>query len=130
MMEEVQSDNPESSGAFDSAVKSKTDRAVCTLGHGDVLEGTLIYEGKLRVEGRVQGELHVNGDIEVARGAKVDASMEASNIAVQGDVRGPVNARNKLNLSGSGTITGDVQVAKLQVSDGATLNGNVRMGAG
>lgn len=129
-MEEVTAGNPESDVATEPAARSRSDRPGFTLGPADVLEGKLIYEGKLRVEGRVQGELHVSGDIEVARGAKVNASLEALNVSVQGDVQGPVTARNKLNLSCSGSIAGDVQVGKLQVSDGATLNGNVRMATG
>ena len=99
-----------------------------TLGPRDTLEGKLTYEGNLRVEGRAEGEFRVTGDIEVAHGATVRASLEASSVAVQGDVQGTVIARQKLTLSGSGQLTGDVQVGRLQVSDGASLNGNVRMG--
>ncbi len=99
-----------------------------TLGPKDSLEGKLTYEGRLRVEGRLSGEVHVTGDIEIAHGATVRASLEASGVAVEGNLEGDVVARHRLTLSGSGRLTGDVHVAKLQVSDGASLNGNVRMG--
>lgn len=82
----------------------------------------------MRIEGRVNGEVHVTGDIEIAQGATVTATIEASGVAVEGNLQGNVIARRKLTLSRSGQLTGDVHVAKLQVSDGASLNGNVRMG--
>jgi bactofilin len=64
-----------------------------TLGPRDPLEGRLTYEGSLRIEGRVEGELHLTGDVEIAHGAIVKASLEASSVAVQGSVEGPVIAR-------------------------------------
>lgn len=128
-MHEAGSESPNLAVATEGAAESKHDGGPGnTLGPRDTLEGKLTYEGNLRVEGRVEGELHVTGDIEIARGATVRASLEASNVAVQGDVQGTVIARKKLGLSGSGRLTGDVQVGRLQVSDGASLNGNVRMG--
>ena len=60
--------------------------------------------------------------------AKVNASVEGNNVSVVGNVTGSVHARGRLSLSGSGTLNGDVRVAKLSVEDGATLNGNVSMG--
>ena len=99
-----------------------------TLGPKDSLEGKLNYEGYMRVEGRLDGEVHVTGDIEIAQAATVTASIEASGVCRGGNVQGTVTARSKLTLSGSGKLIGDVHVAKLQVSDGASLNGNVRMG--
>jgi len=58
----------------------------------------------------------------------VKAQIAGDNISVQGTVTGNVTARGRLSLSGSGSLHGDVRVAKLTVEDGATLNGNVSMG--
>ncbi len=122
----------ESSDVVDAAgAEGKTKRGghpSFTLGPNDSLEGKLTYEGWLRVEGRLDGEVHVTGDIQIAPSAKVRASLEASDVAVEGNLQGNVIAHQKLTLSGSGQLTGDVHVAKLQVSDGASLNGYVRMG--
>ena len=128
-MHEAGSESPPRAVATEGEAESKRDGGPkITLGPRDTLEGKLTYEGNLRVEGRAEGEFRVTGDIEVARGATVRALLEASSVAVQGDVQGTIIARQKLTLSGSGQLTGDVQVGRLQVSDGASLNGNVRMG--
>jgi len=99
-----------------------------TMGPNDSLEGKLTYEGHVHVDGRAEGELHVSGNIEVASGAKVKALLEASNVTIKGDVEGTLNARDKLVLGKNAKLSGDVTVRRLQIEDGASLNGHVRMG--
>jgi cytoskeletal protein CcmA (bactofilin family) len=99
-----------------------------TMGPNDSLEGKLTYEGHVHVDGRAEGELHVSGNIDVASGAKVKALLEASNVTIKGDVEGALNARDKLILGRNARLTGDINVRRLQIEDGASLNGHVRMG--
>jgi cytoskeletal protein CcmA (bactofilin family) len=99
-----------------------------TMGPNDSLEGKLTYDGHVHVDGRAEGELRVSGNIEVASGAKVRALLEASNVTIKGEVEGTLNARDKLILGKNGKLNGDVSVRRLQIEDGASLNGHVRMG--
>ncbi|HEY8839787.1 MAG TPA: polymer-forming cytoskeletal protein [Candidatus Dormibacteraeota bacterium] len=99
-----------------------------TMGPNDSLEGKLTYDGHVHVDGRAEGELRVSGNIEVASGAKVKALLEASNVTIKGDVEGTLNARDKLVLGKNARLSGDVTVRRLQIEDGASLNGHVRMG--
>jgi cytoskeletal protein CcmA (bactofilin family) len=99
-----------------------------TMGPNDSLEGKLTYEGHVHVDGRAEGELHVSGNVEVATGAKVKALIEASNVTIKGEVEGGLNARDKLVLGKNAKLSGDVTVRRLQIEDGASLNGHVRMG--
>jgi len=99
-----------------------------TMGPNDSLEGKLTYEGHVHVDGRAEGELHVSGNVEVATGAKVKALIEASNVTIKGDVEGALKARDKLVLGKNAKLSGDVTVRRLQIEDGASLNGHVRMG--
>ena len=99
-----------------------------TMGPNDSLEGKLTYDGHVHVDGRAEGELRVSGNIEVASGAKVKALLGASNVTIKGDVEGTLNARDKLVLGKNAKMSGDVTVRRLQIEDGASLNGHVRMG--
>jgi cytoskeletal protein CcmA (bactofilin family) len=116
-------------GAAEDGVEPKRDglRRI-TLGPNDSLEGKLTYEGHVHLDGRAEGEFHVSGNIEVASGATVKALLEASNVIVRGNVEGMLTARDKLTLGKSATLSGDVRVRRLQIEDGASLNGHVRMG--
>jgi len=98
------------------------------MGPNDSLEGKLTYEGHVHVDGRAEGELHVTGNIDVASGAKVKALLEASNVTIKGDVEGALNARDKLILGKNAKLSGDITARRLQIEDGASLNGHIRMG--
>lgn len=99
-----------------------------TMGPNDSLEGKLTYDGHVHMDGRAEGEFRVTGNIEVATGAKVKALLEASNVTIRGDVEGALNARDKLILGKNATLSADITVRRLQIEDGARLNGHVRMG--
>lgn len=100
------------------------------LGPRDSLSGNLIVEGDVRIEGSVEGEVRASGDIDIEASANARARLEARNVAVRGNVTGHIVASGRLSLGGSGSVTGDVRTSKLRVDDGATINGNVTMGAG
>ena len=75
--------------------------------------GQLYVEGDLRVVGTVEGGLEVTGSVEIDDG---------------GRVTGPVTAHDRLVVGRSGSLVGDVRVARLVVADGATFSGKVSMG--
>lgn len=101
-----------------------------TLGPRDTLSGKLTTEGEIRVQGTVEGELVAGGDITIEERARVQASIEGRNVSIRGEVNGDTVARERLSLAGSGTLNGNVRVARLAIEDGATLNGNVTMQKG
>jgi len=101
-----------------------------TLGPRDRLIGQLYIEGDLRVGGILEGEVEVTGDIEIGDMAKVKASLAGGDVSVNGHLTGPVVARKRLIVGRSGSVTGDVRVARLAIQDGASFSGKVTMGAG
>jgi cytoskeletal protein CcmA (bactofilin family) len=100
-----------------------------TLGPADSLEGKLTYSGSLTVQGRAEGELRIGGNVDVASGATVKALIEGSSVTVRGELDGPVTAREKVLLGKSAKLNGDVTAKRLQIEDGASLNGHVRTGS-
>jgi cytoskeletal protein CcmA (bactofilin family) len=100
-----------------------------TLGPNDSLEGKLTYDGHMTVDGgRAEGEFRIGGNIEIGHGTVVKALLEGSNVTIKGEVEGKLTARDKLTLGKAAKLNGDVQVRRLQIEDGASLNGYVRMG--
>jgi cytoskeletal protein CcmA (bactofilin family) len=100
-----------------------------TLGPNDSLEGKLTYGGSMNIDGgHAEGEFRVGGNMEIGNGSVVKALIEASNVTIKGVVEGKLTARDKLTLGKAAKLNGDVQVRRLQIEDGASLNGYVRMG--
>ena len=115
--------------AGEDGVESRRDGTnKITLGPGDSIEGKLNYNGHLSVQGRAEGEFRISGNFDVASGATVKALIEGANVSIKGDVEGVLTARDKLTLGKSAKLQGDVTVKRLQIEDGASFNGHVRMG--
>jgi cytoskeletal protein CcmA (bactofilin family) len=86
-------------------------------------------EGDLRVAGVVEGEVEVTGDVEIDDMARVKASLSGQDVNIRGHVDGAVVARKRLIVGRSGSLIGDVRVARLVIQDGARFSGKVAMGA-
>jgi len=99
-----------------------------TMGPNDSLEGKLVYDGSVHVDGHAEGEFRVTGNLDVASGAMAKISIDAANVTVKGTVEGPVTVKDKLTLGKNAKLNGDIVVRRLQIEDGASLNGHVRMG--
>jgi cytoskeletal protein CcmA (bactofilin family) len=99
-----------------------------TMGPNDSLEGKLVYDGSVHVDGHAEGEFKITGNLDVAQGATARISIEAANVNVKGQVEGAINVRDKLTLGKNARLNGDIVVRRLQIEDGASLNGHVRMG--
>jgi cytoskeletal protein CcmA (bactofilin family) len=125
---DVQEAVAEGQASADNGEVKQEGRKQFAMGPGDILEGKLIYDGSIRADGRVEGEIRVTGNIDVASSANVRALLEGSNVTLKGQVEGAVTARDKLTLGKNSRLSGDIQVRRLQIDDGATLNGHVRMG--
>ena len=125
---DVQEAVAEGSASAENGEVKRDGRKQFSMGAGDILEGKLIYDGSIHADGRVEGEIRVTGNIDVASGANVKALLEGANVNLKGQVEGMVTARDKLTLGKNARLSGDIQVRRLQIDDGATLNGHVRMG--
>ncbi|HEV2033357.1 MAG TPA: polymer-forming cytoskeletal protein [Candidatus Dormibacteraeota bacterium] len=104
------------------------ERNAVTLGPRDRLIGTLHIEGDLRLGGIVEGGVEATGDVEIDDEAKVNASVAGRDVSIRGHVNGHVTARKRLMVAKTGSLTGDVHVARLVIQDGASFSGNVSMG--
>lgn len=91
--------------------------------------GRLQIEGDVQVGGRLEGEVQATGDVEIGDMAKVKASVAGRKVNIRGHVSGHVTASERLVVARTGTLLGDVRVARLVVQDGATFSGNVSMGS-
>jgi cytoskeletal protein CcmA (bactofilin family) len=93
------------------------------------LIGELHIDGDVRLGGTVEGQVEATGDVEIDDEAKVTASLAGRDVNIRGHVRGHVTARKRLTVAKSGSLNGDVRVARLVIQDGAAFSGNVSMGA-
>ena len=81
----------------------------------------------MRVEGEVKGAIRAGKAVVVGREGVVEGDVHTQDAVVSGRVVGSVVAESRLELQATSRIEGDVQTRRLQLEEGAVLNGKVEM---
>ncbi|HEY3288959.1 MAG TPA: polymer-forming cytoskeletal protein [Anaerolineae bacterium] len=97
------------------------------LGPNCRMNGMLQSDGGIRIEGVFEGQIQTTGNLVVADTAKVVAEVQAYNVVVAGSLKGNVTA-NRVEITGSGKLWGDLNVNSLLLNEGAFLKGQTNMG--
>lgn len=98
------------------------------IGPSVKVEGDFASKGNVTVEGMVCGTLKTDKDLKIGAGAKVSASVFATNAFIAGEVKGNVKVGGKLELTDTSKICGDVEAKTIIMAAGAVLNGKCSMG--
>jgi len=100
------------------------------IGQSIQIEGTLTGNEDLTIDGRVQGTIKLNGHaLTIGPNGKIEAGLRAKSIIVQGEVKGNVTADDKIQITSSGSVKGDLRAPRIALDDGARFAGSVDMGA-
>lgn len=103
------------------------ERVETIIGRGAHFNGSLTGTGTLRVDGKVEGQIVHRGDVVVGETGLVEASIQARNVTVAGEVRGGIEAEGKVELIATGKLTGDIKAGALVINDGAFFHGSSTM---
>ncbi|KUK41484.1 MAG: Uncharacterized protein XD69_0474 [Clostridia bacterium 62_21] len=93
------------------------------IAHDVRFKGALHGKGSLRVDGDLEGEIDMDGDVVIGEGGKVNATVKSKNLTVAGSLKGKAVVHNRLQISATGRVEGDVQAGRLAVEEGGILLG-------
>lgn len=95
------------------------------------INGDVTGEENLLVEGQVDGKLSL-GEFRVDVGAsgKVNADIEARIVKVDGEVNGDISGSEKVIISSSGNVRGNIVAPRMSLEDGAKFKGSIDMDPG
>ena len=100
------------------------------IAQGSRIEGHLKFTDGLRIDGEVFGDIRANSDqpsiLVVSESALVQGEIHADHVIVNGTVRGPIHARELLELQPKAKIEGDVAYKALEMHQGAVISGQLR----
>lgn len=106
---------------------SKEQEIETVIGPSVKVEGDFISKGNVTVEGAVYGTLKTDKDLKIGSGAKISADVFAANAFIAGEIKGNVKVGNKLELTDTSKIFGDVETRTLVMAAGSVLNGKCSM---
>lgn len=100
---------------------------VAFLGPNIMVDGTLSGTEDFLIEGKLSGQIDLKSDLRVGAHARVEASVHARNVIVEGTIIGDVSAENRVELTNGSKVDGNIRAPKIIVSEGAHLTGKVDM---
>jgi cytoskeletal protein CcmA (bactofilin family) len=101
---------------------------VANIGKSISIRGDLTGNEDMVIEGQVEGKVDLpNNQLTVGANGKLKAEIHAKSIVVVGHVDGNVFGLERVEIQATGRVDGDVTAPKLIVSEGAQLNGAIKM---
>ena len=97
------------------------------IGNSVTIRGDITSEENLQIEGIVDGSIETNNDVVVGLEGRVNATIRAANIVIQGRVIGDVSASNRVELAPSALLQGNIRAPKLSIAETAKFKGSVDM---
>jgi cytoskeletal protein CcmA (bactofilin family) len=103
---------------------------ISIIGPGMKVIGDCDAEGAIRVEGSVKGNIRAGKAVVVGKDGRVEGDIFTQDAVIAGIVTGTLRAESRLEVQASSRIEGEVIAARMQLEEGAMLNGTIQMGAG
>ena len=98
------------------------------LGQSVQFKGELTGNEDLTIEGMVDGKIMVKDHgLTIGPNGRVTAEVHAKTVAVEGQIVGNITADDKVEITPSGSVEGDIRAPRVAIADGARFKGSVDM---
>ncbi len=103
------------------------ERVETVLSNTTSFNGVLKFSSSLKIEGNYKGTIASGGHLIVGENAKVRANIKAQSIIIAGEVKGDVEASERLEMLPTGKLYGNIKTKKLKMADGVIFEGKCEM---
>lgn len=109
--------------------KDKHKNTISTfLGPDTRIEGTLEFQGTIRLDGKVKGKIYSDdGTVIVGEKAVIDADVIVASAIIMGEVKGRIDAKEKIEVFPPGRVVGDIQAPVISIDAGVVFDGKCVM---
>jgi cytoskeletal protein CcmA (bactofilin family) len=101
------------------------------IGPSIVIKGTVSGDEDLVIQGRVEGTIALESNVlSVGQSGKVAADIIAKTVNIDGEVKGDITGKEKVIISKSGNVKGNIVAPRVTLEDGAIFKGSIDMDPG
>lgn len=106
-------------------------RSTAMIGKTIQVKGTITGSENLVIEGTVDGTVDLpQNDLTVGESGQVTADLVAKVVKVDGQVTGDISGNEKVVISKSGKVKGNIVAPRVTLEDGAKFKGSIDMDPG
>lgn len=98
------------------------------IGKTITIKGDITGEENLVIEGKVDGTVHLkSNDLTVGQSGRVNANIAANVVRIDGEVRGDIVGTEKVVITKTGRVQGNIVGPRVTLEDGAKFKGSIDM---
>ncbi|MCR5401736.1 MAG: polymer-forming cytoskeletal protein [Treponema sp.] len=103
-------------------------RTLTVFGPETEFDGVLEFSDDLIITGKFNGRIKATGNLEIAKDAVCTVEkMSASSIVISGSVTGDVSASERVEICSGGSVTGDIETARIRIENNVNFEGQITM---
>ena len=106
-------------------------RSTAVIGSTIRIKGDVSGDENLVIEGSVEGSVQLSGhDLTIGQKGQVKAHLAAKTVRVDGQVTGDITGTEKVIITKSGRVLGNIIAPRVTLEDGAKFKGSIDMDPG
>ena len=101
---------------------------IVNIGPSIQIKGDLTGNEDLTIEGRVDGRISLKDhNLTIGANGRITADIHAKAVVVVGEVVGNITADDKVEVTATGSMKGDITAPHVVLADGARFKGSIDM---
>jgi cytoskeletal protein CcmA (bactofilin family) len=106
-------------------------RSAAVIGSTIKIKGDVTGKENLVIEGKVEGSVELAGhDLTIGAAGQVIADLTAKTVKVEGQITGDITGTEKVIITKSGRVLGNIVAPRVTLEDGAKFKGSIDMDPG
>ena len=108
-------------------MKSKVAKIGTIIGRGNVINGDFSAPTSVRIDGEIEGNVTIGGILVVGSKGKIVGNVSAAEAIIGGEVYGDIVAPDKIEITETARVIGNIQTKVIVVDEKAVFQGSVDM---
>ena len=97
------------------------------IAQGIIIDGEISGSEPILIEGHVKGKVTLEALVTVAEQGVVEADIDTTQVQISGQFTGNVAAGERVEITASGRVVGDIRAPRILIADGAGFKGHIDM---
>ena len=91
------------------------------------ITGDVKFKESFRIDGKLKGKILSGNSLIIGEPGDIDGEINVNSIAINGKVKGTIEAKSRVDIYSKGRVTGTIVSPKLVIEEGAFFQGSCKM---
>jgi cytoskeletal protein CcmA (bactofilin family) len=122
---------PAQSQSNQPPAEALSSRNSAVIGQSITIKGSISGDESLLIDGTIEGSVDLpKNDLTIGQTGQVTANLDARTVRIDGQVHGDIKGKEKVIITKSGRVNGNVIAPRVTLEDGSKFKGRIDMDPG